>query len=392
MAKKKTALGDTLFRNINPYGQSEDAQSPALLLVDEIRPDPNQPRRLLPNDLLEAVASSELTPMEAMKEWLGRDGIDNDRRFRELRRLADSIAQHGLINAITVREVKPDEELPLPHTVKHLIVTGERRYWSHVLLATEKRFIQEGDIEQEPTKIRATFIAEGASIRAHQLIENIMREDINAIEKANGLWALRYELSEVNHGSLDDISAKNLVQWKEVSQTLGISDRYRIYVTNVLNLSKQAQEIIEQHNLSERVIRPIVQKLKGQPDLQAAALYQVVVWQQESEAEDEEGGQAVDKAVEKLVDRLVNRAEKQKNQRASETVTQAADTINQARKISRQAQNALQIMSSLEASHRLSIAREIALDTRHETTVKTLRELREQIDDLLHQIGQFQSD
>ncbi len=391
MAKKKTALGDTLFRDINPYGMTNDDKGSNALLVDEIRPDPNQPRRLLPTDLLDAVINGSSTPSEAMREWLNRD-TTADRKFRELRRLADSIAQHGLINAISVREVDPAENLPLPHTIKYLIVTGERRYWAHVLLITEKRHIQVGETQQDPTKIRATFIADGASVRAHQLIENIMREDINAVEKAKGLWALRYELSEVNHGSLDEVSAKDLVQWKEVSKALGVSDRYRIYVTNVLNLSQQAQELIEQHNLSERVIRPIVQKLKGQPDLQTAALYQVIVWQQESESDDDsESGQAVDKAVEKLVDRLVNKAERQRSQQASKVVAEAAATIEQARLLSRQAQNALKAIGSLEASHRLSVARELAMDSRHQATVKTLQDLREEIDDLLYQIGQYQT-
>jgi ParB-like chromosome segregation protein Spo0J len=209
VAKKKTSLSQTLFGQIDPYGTtSEELSSPALeepqitLPVERIRPDPNQPRQLLPPALSEALATGRLTPIEALGAWLKQaeesGSTAAQRPVRELRRLATSIAQHGLINPITVRTTSAEESLS-PHTM-YVIVTGERRYWSHVLLTIEGRSIQEGSKVIDPSQIKAIIVQAGVSVRAHQLIENLMREDINAVEKARGLWALRYELSGVNHG------------------------------------------------------------------------------------------------------------------------------------------------------------------------------------------------
>jgi hypothetical protein len=210
VAKKKTSLSQTLFGEIDPYGTAPEAPpepkssgSQATLPLEAVRPDPNQPRQLLPAALGQALLAGQLTPAEALRRWLGQaDETDPDstrRPVRELRRLAASIARHGLINPITVRQAHPDEALP--PGVEYVIVTGERRYWSYVLLSLEGRTIQEGTEVTDPSQVKAIIVQAGVSVRAHQLIENLMREDINAVEKARGLWALRYELSGVNHGS-----------------------------------------------------------------------------------------------------------------------------------------------------------------------------------------------
>ena len=117
--------------------------------------------------------------------------------------------------------------------------------------------IQEGLETRDPHRIKATVATEGISVRAHQLIENVMREDIDAVEKAQGFLALRYELSGFeneaeggsNHGS-------PLVAWGQVEKALNVSRRYRQYVTSVLKLSDEAQEIVRQHKLTERAVRP----------------------------------------------------------------------------------------------------------------------------------------
>lgn len=256
------------------------------LPLEEIRPDPGQPRQLLPPDLARALDAGELAPPEVLARWLARDV--QGRALEELRTLADSIARHGLINPISVRTPTPDE--PLPAEVPYLIVTGERRYWAHLLLAHEGRPIQEGESSQAPTSIKATVAAPGISVRAHQLIENLVREDINAVEKARGLWALRLELSGVHHGAplplhpaeLED--AYELLPWAHVEEALGLSKRYRIYLTATLKLCEAAQALVMTHNLSERLIRPVVQALAGQPEAQVAALEQIVAWQQSENA------------------------------------------------------------------------------------------------------------
>jgi ParB family chromosome partitioning protein len=220
--------------------------------------------------------------------------------IRELRRLAAAIAQHGLINPITLRPAELGEN-------RYILVTGERRYWAHVLLNLEGRQIQEGEEVQTPDHIKATLVPPGASIRAHQIVENLMREDINVVEKAHGLWALRRELSNDAHGRHFDTEKgkkSRLVSWKQVEDALDMSRQYRARIMSVLDLSEEAREMVDRYNLTERTIRPIVEKLKSYPDLQMQALRQLVKWQ-EAEAKGEGDGRRIVPSVQALVDKLL---------------------------------------------------------------------------------------
>ncbi len=313
MSRRKKPSLSTVMAFMSDEAQTESenpSDSPEALTLDiaTILPDPGQPRRLLPDDLAEAVNSGSLVVFEAVRQWVERGESPNAdtglrRTIHELKRLADSIAQHGLINPISVREPRPGETSP--SGIDYLIVTGERRYWAHVHLANTDQQIREGALRTDPTQIKATIAPPGVTVRAHQFIENLMREDINAVERARGMWSLRYELSGVNHGSPEaEIDTKSLIPWRKVEETLSISKRYRIFTTSVLNLSPEAQKIIENHSLAERTIRPIVQKLKNNPTLQVKALEQVVAWQAENEAEDGPARSVV-ASVKELVEKLL---------------------------------------------------------------------------------------
>ena len=330
MAKKKPTLS-TVVAFMSDETQAtldSEAQSTGKASLSAILPDPGQPRRLLPSDLAEAVFKGALPVTEAVQQWLSRAEAESadealKRNVYELKRLADSIKQHGLISPISIRQLRPDEIVPAG--VNYLIVTGERRYWAQVYLASLEQQIQEGDSLTDATDIKVTIAPPGVTVRAHQLIENLLREDINAVEKARGMWALRYELSgvaypgsEVNHGSPEveneaevnhgspsaDAGEAALVPWARVEETLGISKRYRIFTTTVLNLCPEALAIVEQHNLAERTIRPIVQKLKDKPALQVKALQQLVAWQAADE-EDNGTNRSIVGAVQELVDQLL---------------------------------------------------------------------------------------
>ena len=255
-----------------------------------IRPDPNQPRSLLPPDLVGLFTNGLMAPQAIMSEWQKSP----NQALTAIIRLADSIAQHGQINPISVRT----ESLP---GVKYLIVTGERRWWAHVLLTAQGRLIIEGDTREPANQIKISIVAKGVSIRAHQLIENVVREDLCAVEKAHGMWALRYELSNKNYGSILPTSAqeKYLVGWDEVEKSLGVSNRYRQYVTSVLRLTPDALRLVGEHGLSESTIRPITQKLHKHPSLQMQALRQLITWQ---EGDDKH---SLTKEVKQLVEELV---------------------------------------------------------------------------------------
>jgi hypothetical protein len=300
-SKSKRPSFDTVMAFMSSDTQDSVASSEiALLSLDVLLPDPGQPRRLLPDHLASELVWGRLRPRQALQAWMRQPDWSGNQKAIQLRRLADSIAQHGLINPITVRPSSGQDAVP--REVQYLIVTGERRFWAHVLLALENRVIQDGETARPADQIQAIVAPQGISIRAHQFIENFMREDINAVEKAGGLWALRYELSGVNHGS-PQIDESELVPWARVEETLGISKRHRIYLTGVLELADEALQMIGESNLRERTIRPIVQRLRDWPDLQVDAINQLLAWQQD----DEESGEGITQAVERLVDELLTR-------------------------------------------------------------------------------------
>jgi hypothetical protein len=395
VAKKKTALTSSLFRDIDPYAQtqteSDDNLAPLPLTV--IRPDPDQPRRILTANLIRMVAAGTRSPNEALQQWMNEGGKSSAQKLRELQKLARSIEMHGLINAITIRPPRAGEQAPAG--VKYFIVTGERRYWAHVLLNLEGRPIQAGTETVDPAYIRTIISAEGITIRAHQLIENIIREDINAIEKAHGLWALRYELSGVNYSSPEMAAggkvnysspSSSLVPWAQVEETLDISKRYRIYLTNVLNLSEEAQTLVMEHDLAEMTIRPITQKLKKNPDLQIAALRQLIAWQQE-DAADNGGSRAITKSVQELVEHLLRRAEMESGSRKTDVI----ELSSEAERFRSKVRGTARFLNRMKAKDVTTLARDLALDANHSDTVETLHNLRQQIDDLLRQVAEYQT-
>jgi hypothetical protein len=388
-------------------------QEAVTLPLNIIRPDPHQPRRLLPADLADAVAAGKISPFEVIQTWLRRAERDTadvalGHKVQELKRLADSIAQHGLISPISVRPPRPGETLP--SGIDYLIVTGERRYWAQVLLVSQARRIHEGEKAQDPGQIKTTVAPPGVTVRAHQIIENLLREDINAVEKARGFWALRYELSGipylsgiphptppaddqgeavgVNHGSppaMDEVQA-DLVPWARVEETLGISKRYRIFAVSVLNLDPEALAIVNTHNLAERTIRPIVQKLKNRPDLQVRCLNQVLLWQAENEADDGPG-RAIVTSVKELVERLL--AGESLEAPAPGKTTRRVSSAPAVR-FGGKIRETLDFLDRLKSADRADLTVALGRDEFAEVMID-LRNLRQQIDTILETASRMQA-
>lgn len=387
MAKRKGSLS-TVVDFMSDETQAELRERAGVLSpldLNSILPDPNQPRQLLPADLAQQVQTGELTPTKAVVSWQKRGrskGADATLRrdIEELERLANSIAQHGLINPISVRRVPGRANLP--DGVKYLIITGERRYWAHALLAAAEREIQEGLESSDPHTIKATIAPEGISVRAHQIVENVMREDIDAVEKAQGFLALRYELSGidvetgegVNHGSPP--SESELVSWEQVQEALNISKRYRQYITAILNLDPRAQAIIRRHRLSERTIRPISQRLGKQPELQLEALNQIVAWQEAGPPEE----QAVTKAVDSLVESMLAKEERRK---AKPEVAILSRQERQVAKLQNKIGATLGFLEQLGEDGRAQLAEELRAKEGYEETLDELQRLQVAIGEIL---------
>lgn len=132
-----------------------------------------------------------------------------------LKELSQSIAEHGLLQPIVVIE-KEDG---------YLLIAGERRLRAHKLakLNNIKAIIANVDIDE----IRLRELA---------LIENIQRENLNAIELANSYA----ELIEVHNITHDDLSS--------------IVHKSRSQITNtmrLLSLSSYAQEQLAEGKISQ---------------------------------------------------------------------------------------------------------------------------------------------
>ena len=226
--KKFNALGrglDALIstENVRPQGSSTINEIP----LEQIEANPNQPRREFDEDALQE--------------------------------LANSIVEIGIIQPITLRQVEDN---------KFQIIAGERRW----------RASQLAGLQAIPAYIRTI---KDESIMELALVENIQREDLNAIE-----IALAYEHL---------LSAEGMTQ-ERVSERVGKS---RTAITNYLRLLKlpaqvqmalQKKEIdmgharallaidspslqiklfreIQKHGYSVRKVEELAQKLKNGEDI-----------------------------------------------------------------------------------------------------------------------------
>jgi len=158
-------------------GQAAGVQS---IAVARIRPNPDQPRKHFDED--------------------------------SLVELAESIARHGVLQPILVRAAGDGFE----------IIAGERRW----------RAAQKARVHTIPALVRAD---DESSIAEIALIENIQRQDLNAIEEAEGYRALI-----ANHGHGQDAAAK----------LVGKSRSHVANLLRLLNLPLSVQQMLARGDLT----------------------------------------------------------------------------------------------------------------------------------------------
>ncbi|PTB83890.1 chromosome partitioning protein ParB [Sulfurovum lithotrophicum] len=132
-----------------------------------------------------------------------------------LKELSESIAEHGLLQPIVVIEKEEG----------YLLIAGERRLRAHKLakLATVKAIIADADIDD-------------IKLRELALLENIQRENLNAIELANS-YAELIEVHKITHDDLSEIVHKSRSQITNTMRLLSLSD----YAQEQLILGKISQ-------------------------------------------------------------------------------------------------------------------------------------------------------
>jgi ParB family transcriptional regulator, chromosome partitioning protein len=148
-----------------------------------------------------AVSNLRKLPIDMLRpgKYQPRNGIDK----ASLEELADSIKSQGIIQPIVARPVGP-------HSYE--IITGERRW----------RAAQLANLEEVPVIIRE--LTDNQAL-AMSLIENIQREDLNAIDTALGLKRLIDEFT-MTHQDAATIVGKS-----------------RVSVTNLLRLLELDEEV-----------------------------------------------------------------------------------------------------------------------------------------------------
>jgi ParB family chromosome partitioning protein len=154
-----------------------------------------------------------------------------------LKELAQSIKEKGIIQPITVRQVKPD---------RYQIVTGERRLRASRMIGLKKipAIIKEyNDQEMMETA----------------LIENIQREDLNPIEEAQAYQRMINEFGMTQ---------------EEVAQKVGKSRSSIANTVRLLNLSPKVQVLVSRETITMGHARALL-SLKD-PDKQIEAAEHII--------------------------------------------------------------------------------------------------------------------
>jgi len=190
-ARRKRFSVDALFTDTSPRGVGvSELVEAKLIQLDRIEADPDQPR-------------TDFDP----------DGLDE---------LAGSIRADGILQPIAVRY---DAERDI-----YVIIHGERR-WRAARIA---------GLDVVPAVVRD--IPEDRRL-VHQLVENILREDLNALDRAAALRALKARMDDA--------------PWEQVAEAVGIR-RSRLYqLLGTEKLADPLQEALRRGLVSEKQTRSI---------------------------------------------------------------------------------------------------------------------------------------
>jgi len=198
---------DALFSDTRPQAVGVDDLTDAKVIdLARIQPDPSQPRRTFDPDRLD-----ELT---------------------------QSIRAEGVLQPIVVRFDAEND--------RYVIVHGERRW----------RASKQAGLSRIPAIVR-DVPAERRLVQ--QLMENVVRDDLNAVDRAAALRALRSQLGDP--------------AWEVVAETVGIKRSRLFQLLGTGKLDAQAQEDIRQGRLSEKQSRA----LQGLPEPKQGALRDMIL-------------------------------------------------------------------------------------------------------------------
>jgi len=290
-------LGAEVMQNLRDHGLRVERISISL-----IRPDAAQPRRVLPEAIHHSFHSQEITPVQALKQYIEKVRIiarQKGRPFenlldllisaedakedvnltppecdlRDLTNLAVTLRQDGQVNPLTIVD-RTEGVMP-----SYIIETGERRYWANYI---DQEFIP--GYGGDGTVPCIIILPNDASV-FRQAKENTSRAGLNAIGMARqvallllAVHGIHPPVGVVSHDfyrqALDfDLRGKREYTSDILSAMGGISRNRLSQYKALLALSDDALEIADRHSLDEKQLRYI---LKLPIDIQAEALRQVI--------------------------------------------------------------------------------------------------------------------
>jgi ParB family chromosome partitioning protein len=180
--------------------------------------------------------------------------------------LRDSIIEHGIIQPLTVRKMGHD---------KYQLISGERRY----------RASQLAGLKTVPAYIR---IANDQNMLEYALVENIQREDLNAIEIALSYERLLSECELTQEELSDKISKSrsniaNYIRLLKLPSEIqaGLRDRLITmgHARALLALNSETDQLLQYQDILENKlsVRAIEDKVKAQKPAQKEKKKQLLV-------------------------------------------------------------------------------------------------------------------
>lgn len=239
-------------------------QDIARIPIEQICPDPDQPRKRLPRDLAIAVRNGmdaptllqELRKRAATQSALATflKGIDD---------LATSINQVGQLAPIRVYA---------DGTKRYVIEMGERRWLAHLILHFERGESAFSHIDAiiAPKRSSATTAQQTLQRR---MAENVHRVEFSPLEMARGLAERIVQVIEQN-AELNRSKAEEIV-----GEENGITTRRVRQYLSLLNLNSEAQKLAQENGLTERALRGVL-KIQD-ADVQVQAIRKLIAGERE---------------------------------------------------------------------------------------------------------------
>lgn len=269
---------DDLLADTSPQarGTRELAEAREIAL-DRIEPDPDQPRRSFDPEGLEELAAS--------------------------------IRLQGVLQPIAVRYDAARD--------RYVIIHGERRWRAAQLagLTTIPAIVREVSDEQRLIQ---------------QLMENILREDLNALDRAAALRRLKQQLGDV--------------PWEQVAEAVGIKRSRLFQLLATEKLPEPVQEAIRSGRLSEKQTRP----LHGLPEPLQITLAQLVERERLGQAEIERLARALRAAPE-----LATLPSAELSARLRGLIQEAATALGRRRRSGRSVSPASELVAAFERVRQL---------------------------------------